>query len=73
MRVPAPTPENLGRLFVERASAGDLEDVVALYEPNAVLALPGSELAQGAQEIRASYNRLFDARSASAPCCNTPR
>jgi hypothetical protein len=34
-------PEDLGRMFLERASAGDVDGVVALYEPTAVLASPG--------------------------------
>ena len=35
---PAAQPEDLGRLFLERANAGDVEGLVALYEPGAVLA-----------------------------------
>jgi len=31
-------PEDLSRLLAERANAGDLEGMVALYEPGAVLA-----------------------------------
>lgn len=38
-------PEDLGRLFLERASAGDVDGVVALYEPGAVLAFPPGHLA----------------------------
>src|ERR1700728_1444070 len=34
-------PEDLGRFFVDRANAGDLEGLVALYEPDAVLSVPG--------------------------------
>ncbi|WP_163508340.1 YybH family protein [Fodinicola acaciae] len=37
-------PEDLTRLFVERANAGDVDGMVELYEPDAVLAFPpGSE------------------------------
>jgi hypothetical protein len=32
----AARPEDLGRFFVERANAGDVEGLVALYEPSAV-------------------------------------
>ena len=35
---PAAQPEDLGTLFLERANAGDVEGLVALYEPGAVLA-----------------------------------
>ena len=37
-REPAAQPEDLGRYFLERANAGDVEGLVALYEPEAVLA-----------------------------------
>jgi hypothetical protein len=33
-------PEDLCRFFVDRANAGDVEELVVLYEPTAVLALP---------------------------------
>ena len=36
----AARPEDLSRLFVERANAGDVDGLVALYEPDAVLAFP---------------------------------
>ena len=37
-RRPAVEPEDLNRMFLERANAGDVDGVVARYEPNAVLA-----------------------------------
>jgi ketosteroid isomerase-like protein len=48
-------PEDLGDLFIERANAGDLEGVVALYEPDAVLAFPPGRLTVGHEQIRAVY------------------
>ena len=36
-REPAAQPEDITRLFVERANAGDAEGLAALYEPDAVL------------------------------------
>ena len=33
-------PEDLDRLFLRRANAGDVDGLVALYEPDAVLAFP---------------------------------
>ena len=48
-------PEDLGRLFLQRAGAGDVDGVVALYEPGAVLAAPGGALAAGTDAIRAVY------------------
>ncbi|MCP3803216.1 nuclear transport factor 2 family protein [Allokutzneria sp. A3M-2-11 16] len=51
-------PEDLGRLFVERANAGDVEGLVALYEPDAVLAVPGGQV-QGSSLIREFYAGLL--------------
>jgi hypothetical protein len=39
-RKPAMQPEDLATFFLERANAGDVEGLVALYEPDAVLAFP---------------------------------
>lgn len=64
-REPAREPEDLDRLFLRRASAGDVEGVVALYEPGAVLAFPpgapGSPgaLTVGTEAIRAVYADLL--------------
>jgi ketosteroid isomerase-like protein len=44
--------EDLGTFFLERANAGDVEGLVALYEPEAVLAFPPGRLATGHEEIR---------------------
>src|SRR5262245_9696212 len=44
MREPARNPEDLARFFVVRANAGDVEGLVALYEPDAVLAAPDGQL-----------------------------
>jgi ketosteroid isomerase-like protein len=55
---PATTPNDLGRFFVERANAGDVDGLVALYEPEAVLAFPSGNFAAGHAEIRAVYADL---------------
>jgi hypothetical protein len=39
-REQAREPEDLSDFFIERANAGDVEGLVALYEPDAVLAFP---------------------------------
>jgi ketosteroid isomerase-like protein len=52
-------PEDLDRLFLERANAGDVEGVVALYEPDAVLALAPGRLAVGTEAIRRVYAELL--------------
>ena len=56
---PAAQPEDLGRYFLERANAGDVEGLVALYEPGAVLAFPPGRLATGHDEIRRVYAELL--------------
>ena len=56
---PAAQPEDLGRFFLERANAGDVEGLVALYEPGAVLAFPAGRLTAGHDEIRKVYAELL--------------
>jgi ketosteroid isomerase-like protein len=61
-RAPARQPEDLGAFFLERANAGDVEGLVALYEPGAVLAVSPERLATGHEEIRAAYAELLAGR-----------
>ncbi len=49
---PAGDPEQLGRLFAERASAGDLEGMMALYEDDAAFVGPDGVAAAGRAAIR---------------------
>lgn len=56
---PARDPNDLGRFFVERANAGDVDGLAALYGPDAVLALPAGQLAVGREAIRAAYSELL--------------
>lgn len=58
----AQKPDDLARLFNERANAGDIEGLVALYEPDAILAA-GSVVATGHAEIRRFYTELLSRRS----------
>ena len=59
-------PEDLARLFIERANAGDVEGLVALYEPDAVLAV-GEPVASGHDQIRAFYTRVLAKRREFPP------
>jgi len=52
-------PEDLSRFFLDRANAGDVEGLVALYEPEARLALPGGDVATGTEAIRRAYEQLL--------------
>ncbi len=60
-------PEDLSRLLAERANAGDLEGMVALYEPGAVLAFPAGHTSTGPQAIRELYAGMLSARSSFPP------
>jgi ketosteroid isomerase-like protein len=51
-------PEDLSGLIVERLNAGDVDGLVALYEPDAVLALADGQIATGSDEIRRAYEHL---------------
>jgi ketosteroid isomerase-like protein len=55
-------PEDLGRLFLQRANAGDVDGVVALYEPDAVLASPAGGVVVGTEAIRHAYQQLLAGR-----------
>jgi hypothetical protein len=61
-REPAEQPNDLGRLFLERANASDVDGLVALYHPGAVLALPPGQVTTGSQAIRHAYQRLLSDR-----------
>lgn len=52
MYEPAMDPNDLEKLFVQRANAGDLAGLLALYETNAVLADGSGEVAIGRHRIR---------------------
>ncbi|HEX2360975.1 MAG TPA: nuclear transport factor 2 family protein [Jiangellaceae bacterium] len=65
-------PEELSRLVVERLNAGDVDGLVALYEPDAVLALSDGQVAAGSAEIRTAYERLVDARPTFEPGTQRP-
>ncbi|MGB6175382.1 MAG: nuclear transport factor 2 family protein [Methylocella sp.] len=60
-------PEQLARLFVARAKQGDVDGIVALYEPDAVLACPDGSIAKGSAEIREFYAQLLADRPQFAP------
>jgi ketosteroid isomerase-like protein len=52
-------PEDITRLFVERANLGDAEGVAALYEKGAVLAFPPGQITVGRDAIQALYVKFF--------------
>jgi ketosteroid isomerase-like protein len=61
-RPTAQTPEDLTRLFVERANDADAEGAAALYEPDAVLAYPPGSFTVGRDAIRGRFEQMFASR-----------
>ncbi|MGQ4274084.1 OsmC family protein [Terrihabitans sp. B22-R8] len=59
-------PAELIRLFVRHANAGDVDGLVGLYEPDAVLAV-GGPVAKGHDQIRAFYTDLLAKKSSFKP------
>lgn len=60
-------PEDLTRLFVERANAGDAEGLAMLYTPDAVVAFPPGQMTVGRPAIQALYEQMLAARPVFRP------
>jgi ketosteroid isomerase-like protein len=60
---PALNPEDLARYFVVRANAGDVDGLVALYEPDAILAGSDGQVLIGTEAIRSFYAKLLAERA----------
>ncbi len=58
---PARRPEDLSRLFVERANAGDAAGIAALYEEQAVMAYPPGRQTVGRAAILALWQQVLRA------------
>ena len=56
---PAKEPNDLEKFFVERANAGDVEGLVALYEPNAIVAYGSGKVAIGRNQIREFFIKFL--------------
>jgi len=52
-------PQQLEPRLIARAAEGDLDGMVALYEPDAVLAIGGGRFARGSAEIRRHFADLL--------------
>ncbi len=54
-REPARDPQELERLLVKRQHVGDVEGIVALYEPEAIVDVGEGRVLRGLEEIRAYF------------------
>ncbi len=71
MHKPAKEPNDLEKFFVERANAGDVEGLVALYEPNAIVAYGDGEVAIGLNQIRKFFVKFLANRPQLDPSIQT--
>lgn len=55
----ATAPEDVDRLFGERVNAGDLDGMIALYEPDATLDTEDAGVLRGRAAIRAYFEALM--------------
>ena len=55
----ATEPEDLTRLFVERANAGDAEGLAALYQEDAVMGFPPGRTTVGREAIRGVLEQML--------------
>jgi ketosteroid isomerase-like protein len=62
VREKAMSPEDITRLFVERANDGDADGLAELYTPDAVVAFPPCQTTVGREAIRALYGQMLAAR-----------
>ncbi|MFF6786390.1 SgcJ/EcaC family oxidoreductase [Streptomyces sp. NPDC012510] len=59
----AKTPEDLARIWVELANAGDAEGLAELYEPDAVMAFPIGNTIVGREAIREAFEQMLRMQS----------
>ncbi|TIS51341.1 nuclear transport factor 2 family protein [Mesorhizobium sp.] len=58
-REPARDPQDLERMLIERQWAGDIEGMLALFEPDAVVDSGAGEWIRGREAIRALFEQSF--------------
>jgi hypothetical protein len=72
MQRKAARPEDLSRFFVRRANAYDVEGLVELYEPDAVLVLSPGRIFVGHERIRRADELLLAAKPTFEPGVQSP-
>jgi hypothetical protein len=68
----AKDPNDLERFFVERANAGDVDGLVALYEPGAVIDCGNGKVVVGLEQIREFFVAFVADRPRLAPSTQAP-
>jgi ketosteroid isomerase-like protein len=63
----AQVPEDLTRLFVERANSGDAAGLAELYEPDAMLAYPPGRSTVGREAIHRLFEQMLSKVSRFEP------
>jgi uncharacterized protein (TIGR02246 family) len=57
--MPATSPEQIHRLFGSAFNAGDLDELMTLYEPDAALIPQPGSVAHGTEEVRAALQQYL--------------
>ena len=57
-REPARDPQDLERFLVARQQAGDIEGMVALFEPDALILTDDGRVVRGHDEMRSYYREI---------------
>jgi uncharacterized protein (TIGR02246 family) len=52
-------PEDMNRAFAEAFNSGDIDDLIALYEPGAVLVPIPGQIVEGSEAIRSALQELL--------------
>jgi uncharacterized protein (TIGR02246 family) len=65
-------PEDLTRLFVDRANAGDAPGIADLYEEGAVMAYPPGSVTEGREAIEALWEKILAKRPRFEPETSLP-
>jgi uncharacterized protein (TIGR02246 family) len=57
--MPARSPQELHHLFAACANSGDVDGMLALYEPDAAFISPDGDSARGGEQIRGRFSELL--------------
>ena len=76
MHKSAKNPNDLEKYFIERANSGDVEGLVKLYEPDAIIADGERIIAEGQNQIREFFTQFlsdhpqFETSNQAKALCN---